>query len=172
MLKAPLRWMSLQVRLPGCSAIAIIGGANETYIAVPVAHDRSAPSAAPMIATPCGILDSAVRATAYRSPLFPGIRARLAGMVKWSDNSAVAPGGRAHCGVWEVAHADGSRATRRGNYGLPGDRRGLWRRHAERRHEPERIRGRGERDAVGPDQDPSGIRQRHPGEPRAFLREG
>src|SRR5438093_6402759 len=87
MLNAPLRWMSLQVRLPGCSAMAIIGGTNETYIAVPVAHERSAPSAAPMIATPCGMRDSAVRATSYRSPLFSGIRARLAGMVKWSDNS-------------------------------------------------------------------------------------
>src|SRR2546423_3795989 len=92
MLKAPLRWMSLQVRLPGCSAIAIIGGANETYIAVPVAQERSGPSAAPMIATPCGIRDSAARATSYRSPVFRGSRPRLAGMVEWSDNSPVAPG--------------------------------------------------------------------------------
>src|SRR2546423_2087798 len=84
--------MSLQVRLPGCSAMTIIGGTNETYIAVPVAQERSGPSAAPMIATPCGIRDSAARATSYRSPVFPGIRARLAGMVEWSDNSAVAPG--------------------------------------------------------------------------------
>src|SRR2546423_12589166 len=84
--------MSLQVRLPGCSAITIIGGTNETYIAVPVAQERSGPSAAPMIATPCGIRDSAARATSYRSPVFPGIRPRLAGMVEWSDNSPVAPG--------------------------------------------------------------------------------
>src|SRR2546422_284746 len=70
--------MSLQVRLPGCSAIAIIGGTNETYIAVPVAHDRSAPSAAPTIATPCGMRESTVRASAYRSPAFSGIRAKLA----------------------------------------------------------------------------------------------
>src|SRR5438045_8476965 len=80
--------MSLHVRLPGCSAITIIGGTNETYIAVPVAHERSGPSAAPMIATPCGIRDRAARATSYRSPVFPGIRARLAGLVEWSDNSA------------------------------------------------------------------------------------
>src|SRR6266550_403518 len=80
--------MSLQVRLPGCSAITIIGGTNETYIAVPVAQERSAPSAAPMIATPCGIRERAVRATAYRSPVFSATRARLAGMVEWSDNSA------------------------------------------------------------------------------------
>src|SRR6267378_3760427 len=84
--------MSLHVRLPGCSAMATIGGTNETYIAVPGAHERSAPSAAPMIATPWGMRESTARATAYRSPVFSGIRARLAGMVKWSDNSAVAPG--------------------------------------------------------------------------------
>src|SRR2546423_1200688 len=84
--------MSLQVRLPGCSAMTIIGGTNETYIAVPVAQERSGPSAAPMIATPCGIRDSAARATSYRSPVFRGSRPRLAGMVEWSDNSPVAPG--------------------------------------------------------------------------------
>src|SRR5438105_2036516 len=79
--------MSLQVRLPGCSAMTIIGGTNETYIAVPVAHERSGPSAAPMIATPCGIRERAVLATAYRSPVFSAMWARLAGMVEWSDNS-------------------------------------------------------------------------------------
>src|SRR5437762_5883551 len=57
-LNAPVRRMSWQVRLPGCSAITTIGGTNETYIAVPVAHDRSGPSAAPMIATPWGIRES------------------------------------------------------------------------------------------------------------------
>ena len=62
--KAPVRWMSLQVRLPGCSAMASIGGSKETYMAVPVAHERSGPSAAATIATPCGIRDSAARATA------------------------------------------------------------------------------------------------------------
>src|SRR5438093_11056078 len=91
--------MSLQVRLPGCSAIAIIGGTNETYIAVPGAHARSAPSAAPTLATPCGMRESTVRASTYRSPAFSGIRARLAGMVKWSDNSAVASGGTRPLGV-------------------------------------------------------------------------
>src|SRR5438270_330313 len=102
-LKAPLFWMSLQVRLPGCSAIAIIGGTNETYIAVPVAHERSAPSAAPTIATPCGIRERTVRASAYRSPVFSAIRARLAGMVEWSDNSADPPRGRpAGGGRWHV----------------------------------------------------------------------
>src|SRR5947207_2694358 len=95
--------MSLHVRLPGCSAIAIIGGTNETYIAVPVAHERSAPSAAPTIATPCGIRERTVRATAYRSPVFSAIRARLAGMVEWSDNSADPPRGRpAGGGRWHV----------------------------------------------------------------------
>src|SRR5207249_6627034 len=96
--------MSLQVRLPGCSAITIIGGTNETYIAVPVAHERSAPSAAPMIATPCGIRARAVRATAYRSPLFSATRASLAGMVEWSDNSAGPARGRPReaGGRWHV----------------------------------------------------------------------
>src|SRR5438034_7276006 len=95
--------MSLQVRLPGCSAIAIIGGTNETYIAVPVAHERSAPSAAPTIATPCGIRERTVRAIAYRSPVFSAIRARLAGMVEWSDNSADPPRERpAGGGRWHV----------------------------------------------------------------------
>src|SRR5437870_2891313 len=96
--------MSLQVRLPGCSAMTTIGGTNETYIAVPVAQERSAPSAAPMIATPCGIRERAVRATAYRSPVFSATWARLAGMVEWSDNSAgpVRGAPRAAGGRWHV----------------------------------------------------------------------
>src|SRR2546430_4714299 len=171
-LNAPLRWMSLQVRLPGCSAMTTIGGTNETYIAVPVAHERSPPSAAPMIATPCGIRDSAVRATSYRSPAVPGIRARLAGMVKWSDNSAVAPGGRARCGVWEVDHADGPRASRLGHRDLHGDHRGLRRRHAERRARPEPIgSGRVHNPDARTDQDSRRVRQRDSGESRAVLRE-
>src|SRR5438045_8829065 len=108
--------MSLHVRLPGCSAITIIGGTNETYIAVPVAHERSGPSAAPMIATPCGIRDSAARATSYRSPVFPGIRARLAGMVEWSDNSAGPAQGGAPRGGREVAREFGLRATSLGHH--------------------------------------------------------
>src|SRR5437899_9411466 len=112
-LNAPLRWISLQVRVPGCSAMAIIGGANETYIAVPVAHERSAPSAAPTIATPCGIRDSTARAKAYRSRVFSGTRARLAGMVKWSDNSAPSrSGGRAGGARREVAHMEAGNALR------------------------------------------------------------
>src|SRR5207245_10708695 len=78
-LNAPVRWMSLQVRLPGCSAIATIGGSNETYIAVPVAHERSAPSAAPMTATPCGISESTVRARPYRAHMVSGVWHSLPG---------------------------------------------------------------------------------------------
>src|SRR6266571_746932 len=175
MLNAPLRWMSLQVRLPGCSAMAIIGGTNETYIAVPVAHERSAPSAAAMIATPCGMRDSAVRATSYRSPLFSGIRARLAGMVKWSDNSPPSrPEGRARWACWEVTHGGRPSSKGRSNRDQRGDRRRVRRqyRHAGRR-QPNRFGGGYDcHTDAGTDQDPRGVRQRDPGEPRAVLREG
>src|SRR5438445_12623839 len=147
-LNAPLFWMSLQVRLPGCSAIATIGGSNETYIAVPVAQDRSAPCAAPMIATPCGIRERAVRATAYRSPVFSAMRPRLAGMVEWSDNSAgPARGAR---GRREVAREIGLRATSLGHRAQHGCRRRLrWQQlrnsHADTGTEqgPRRVRQRG-----------------------------
>src|SRR5256885_2133832 len=95
--------MSLQVRLPGCSAMTTIGGTNETYIAVPVAQERSAPSAAPMIAPPRGIRERAVRATAYRSPAFSATRARLGGRVEWTDKSAgPATGGPARMSAYVV----------------------------------------------------------------------
>src|SRR5438477_2342912 len=124
--------MSLQVRLPGCSAIAIIGGTNETYIAVPVAHERSAPSAAPTIATPCGIRERTVRATAYRSPVFSAIRARLAGMVEWSDNSADPPRGRPRAagGAREI----GLRATSLGHRDQHGRRCRLRRQQLRKSH--------------------------------------
>jgi hypothetical protein len=59
--------MSRVVRDPENAAIASIGGENETYMVVPVAHDRSAAWAAPMIATGCAMRERTRRARAYRS---------------------------------------------------------------------------------------------------------
>src|SRR3989442_939614 len=62
-------WISRVVREPGCSAIATIGGTCETYITVPVAHERSPPWAAPMIATGCAMRERICFAAAYLSVL-------------------------------------------------------------------------------------------------------
>ena len=61
---APPRSMSFAVWLPGCSAMATCAGACDTYIAVPVAHERSSPAAAPMTTTGCGSWESAAFASA------------------------------------------------------------------------------------------------------------
>src|SRR2546426_5536623 len=62
-------WIRRVVREPGCSAIATIGGTCETYITVPVAHERSPPWAAPMIATGCAMRERINFAAAYLSVL-------------------------------------------------------------------------------------------------------
>jgi len=70
--------------------------------------------------------------------------------------------------VWEVAYADGPRATRLGHRDFDGDHRGCGggRRRGDQSDQLVCYR---DRDAVGSDQGPSGVRQRDSGQPRAFY---
>ena len=87
---------------------------------------------------------------------------------------ATPPEGRARWACWEVTHGGRPSIQGRSNRDRRGHRRRVRRqyRHAGRR-QPKRFGGGYDcHTDAGTGQDPRGIRQRDPGEPRAVLREG